>query len=134
MSTPKYIFYLIYFIFHVLLIGGSIYMMNRIDASDFNFINGFVGGDNIIFTKGNVIFFSILGIILFLINIVMVNMQITGAKKRQVKMESEINSLKAKIYDLNEAQIPTGLRKADPKKNPSASSSESDEQNPGRQL
>lgn len=114
MGTSKYVFYLIYFIFHILLIGGSIYMMNRLGVSDFKWINGFISGDNMVFNKGNIIFFSILGLILFLINVVMVNVQISSSKKKIVKLEGEINSLKAKIYDLNEAFVPTATKRATP--------------------
>lgn len=114
MGTSKYVFYLIYFIFHILLIGGSIYMMNRLGVSDFEWINGFISGDNMVFNKGNIIFFSILGLILFLINVVIVNIQISSSKKKIMKLEGEINSLKAKIYDLNEAFVPTATKKARP--------------------
>jgi len=112
MSTPKYVFFLIYFIFHVLLLGGTIYMMNRLGESDYGWINGFVSGDNLVFNETNITIFAVLGLILFLVNVVMVNMQISGSKKREQKLEGEVNSLKAKLYDLQDAQKPVSPKQA----------------------
>ncbi len=117
MSTPKYVFYLIYFIFHVLLLGGTIYMMNRLGESDYGWINGFVNGDNLIFNEANITLFAVLGLILFLINVVMVNIQAGSSKKKVQKLENEVNSLKARLYDLQDAQSP-GTRKSTPSSAP----------------
>ncbi len=113
MSTSKYVFYLIYFIFHVLLIGGSIYMIILLGESNFGWINSFVIGDNLIFNEGNIIIFSVVGMVLFLVNVVLVNVQLTGANKRESKLENEVNSLKAKLYDLQDAQLPATKKKVE---------------------
>lgn len=102
-------------------------MMNRLAESDWGWVNSFVSGDNLIFNQSNIIIFSVVGMILFLVNVLLVNVQLTGAKKRESNLESEINSLKAKLYDLQDAQSP-GIRKEVEQEAPGESGSTPDKQ------
>ncbi len=49
------------------------------------------------------IYASILGLILFIINVVLVTMGNRASKKEMERLEREANSYKAKMFDLQEA-------------------------------
>lgn len=50
------------------------------------------------------IYGSVLGLILFAVNMVMFNMASSGSKKEIERLEHEANSYKAKMFDLQEAK------------------------------
>ncbi len=123
MSTPKYIFYLIYFIFHFLLFFGAKVLIDIVSENDFEEIGKFLNNENLLINKSYVIPFVIFGLILYLINLLLVNLQIRSHKKKVAKLEGEVNSLKAKLYDLQDAKgierkksTDTGMTSTEPPK------------------
>ena len=96
MKKPKSIFYLVYFLFHFFLLLVSIYVNYR--SEDFEFL---------LWLRERMdwmIYATILGLILFAINMVMINMANRGSKKEIERLEHEANSYKAKMFDLQEAK------------------------------
>lgn len=102
MSTFRYVFLLIYFLFHALLLLGSILTISKIKGSDFKFINGFINDENLFLNSSNLITFTIVGLILFGINAVMLWMDSKQDKKAITTRDQEIMSLKAKLFDLQD--------------------------------
>lgn len=92
MKKPKSIFYLIYFLFHVALLLVSIYVNYK--SEDFEFLLRLRERMDLM------IYVSILGLILFSIDIVLITMEARHQKKEKERLEHEINSLKAKMFDL----------------------------------
>ncbi|UII28926.1 hypothetical protein LVD15_10995 [Fulvivirga maritima] len=92
MKKPKSIFYLIYFLFHVSLLLASIYVNYK--SEDFEFLINLRGHMDLM------IYVTILGLILFFVDVVLVTMTVRSHKKEKEKLEHEINSLKAKMFDL----------------------------------
>jgi predicted membrane protein len=100
MSTFRYVFLLIYFLFHALLLLGSIRTITKIKESDFKFINGFINDENLLLNSSNLITFTIIGLVLFGINAIMLWYDRSREKRRLSQKDAEINSLKAKLFDL----------------------------------
>ncbi len=109
MSTFRYVFLLIYFLFHALLLLGSILTISKIKQSDFKFINGFINDENLFLNSSNLITFTVIGLILFLINAVMLWTDVSREKKKMVSKDREIMELKAKLFDIHGTQpVPKG--------------------------
>ena len=95
MKKPKSIFYLLYFLFHFFLLLVSIYVNYR--SEDFEFL---------LWLRERMdwmIYASVLGLILFGVNMIMLNMAGRGSRKEIERLEHEANSYKAKMFDLQEA-------------------------------
>jgi predicted membrane protein len=101
MSTFRYVFLLIYFLFHALLLMGSILTISKIRESDFKFINGFINDENLLLNSSNLITFTVLGLILFGINALMLWMDSGREKKKLEAKDREIIELKAKLFDIH---------------------------------
>lgn len=99
MKKPRSIFYLIYFIFHIGLLLASIYVNYK--SEDFEFLLKLRERMDIM------IYVSVAGLILFFIDVIMVNMEARNHKKDKEHLEHEVNSLKAKMFDLQQASKPT---------------------------
>lgn len=95
MKKPKSIFYLVYFIFHLLLLLVSIYVNYR--SEDFEFLLKLRSNMSLM------IYVSVAGLILFGINAILVSMLVKNLQKNKEKYENEINSMKAKMFDLQDA-------------------------------
>lgn len=95
MKKPKSIFYLIYFLFHVALLVVSIYVNYR--SEDFEFLLWLREKMSLM------VYVSIIGLILFSINMVMATMGNRARVKEVGYMEKEVNIMKAKMFDLQEA-------------------------------
>lgn len=95
MKRPKFIFYLIYLIFHVSLLIASIYVNYK--SEDFEFLLWLREKMDLM------IYVSIIGLILYLIDITWANIGDRSLTKEKERMSNEINSLKAKMFDLQEA-------------------------------
>lgn len=95
MKKPKSIFYFIYFLFHITFLGVAIYVNYR--SEDFEFLLWLREKMSLM------IYVSILGLILFGINMLLVAMEGRSKKKELGTMEKEVNSMKAKMFDLQEA-------------------------------
>lgn len=46
---------------------------------------------------------SVAGLILFAINMILITMEVRNNKQSKEKLENEVNSMKAKMFDLQEA-------------------------------
>jgi len=92
MKKPKSIFYLIYFLFHIILLGVSIYVNYR--SEDFEFLLKLRANMSLM------TYVSVAGLILFGINMVLISMESKNARKVKEKLENEVNSTKAKMYDM----------------------------------
>ncbi len=95
MKKPKSIFYLVYFLFHFAFLITAIYTNYR--SEDFEFL---------LWLRDRMdwmIYAAVLGLILFIVNIVMVTMAQRQTKKEVERLEHEANSFKAKMFDLQEA-------------------------------
>ncbi len=95
MKKPKSIFYFIYFLFHFGLLITAIYTNYR--SEDFEFL---------LWLRDRMdwmIYAAVLGLVLFIVNIVMVTMANRQTKKEVERLEHEANSFKAKMFDLQEA-------------------------------
>jgi len=106
MSTIRYIFLLIYFLFHALLLIGSIRTISKIRESDFKFINGFINDENLFLNSSNLITFTVVGLLLFGINAFMLWYNRGREKRRLSKKDAEINALKAKLFDIRDPEAP----------------------------
>lgn len=95
MKKPKTIFYLVYFLFHVLLLAVSIYVNYK--SEDFEFLLKLRANMSLM------TYVSVAGLILFGINMVLVYMEARNFRQTKKKLEEEVNSTKAKMYDLREA-------------------------------
>ena len=95
MKKPKSIFYLIYFLFHITLLIVSIYVNYR--SEDFEFLLWLRERMSLM------IYISIAGLVLFGINMLLMAMEGKSKNKEIQNMEKEVNSMKAKMFDLQEA-------------------------------
>lgn len=95
MKKPKSIFYFIYFLFHIALLGVSIYVNYR--SEDFEFLLWLRERMSLM------VYVSIAGLILFIINIIMITMSFRSFNKETERMLKEVNGMKAKMFDLQEA-------------------------------
>lgn len=95
MKKPRSIFYFIYFLFHVGLLLASIYVNYK--SEDFEFLLKLRERMDLM------IYVSVVGVILFLVDIILVTMAVRNHNKETEKLQHEINSLKAKMFDLQEA-------------------------------
>lgn len=95
MRKPRTIFYIIYFLFHVGLLVASISVNYK--SEDFEFLLWLRERMDIM------IYFAVAGLILFFVDIVLITMEGRHHAKEKEKLEHEINSLKAKMFDLQEA-------------------------------
>lgn len=95
MKKPKTIFYLVYFLFHVLLLAVSIYVNYK--SEDFEFLLKLRANMSLM------TYVSVAGLILFGVNMILVYMEARNFSHTKKKLEGEVNSWKAKLYDLKEA-------------------------------
>lgn len=96
MKKGKTIFLIIYLLFHLILLVSAIVVNLR--SEDFEFL--FSVRDNMSMT----VWFAIIGMILFVINVVMITSSTSHHTKKEEGLRQEINSLKAKMYDLQDAR------------------------------
>ena len=101
MSTIRYIFLLIYLLFHVFLLIGSIMTINKIRESDFKFINGFIQNENLLLNSSNLITFTVIGLILYGIHVIWIWNDKRRMQKKLKEKEHEVMALKAKLFDLS---------------------------------
>ena len=95
MKKPKSIFFLVYLLFHITLLVVSIYVNYR--SEDFEFL---------LYLRGKMslmVYVSALGLVLFFINLIFSGIDARTANKEKVALEQEVNALKAKMFDLQEA-------------------------------
>lgn len=95
MKNPKSIFFLIYLLFHVALLGISIYV--NLKSEDFEFLLKLRNNMDLM------IYASVLGLVLFGINMILVSMESRNKNRHLAKLENEKNELKAKMFDLQDA-------------------------------
>lgn len=95
MKKPKSIFYLVYFLFHISLLIVAIYVNHR--SEDFEFLLKLRSNMSLM------TYVSVAGLILFAINMILVSMEVRNNKQTKEKLENEVNSMKAKMFDLQEA-------------------------------
>ena len=98
MKNGKTIFLIIYLVFHLVLLGGAIVVNLR--SEDFEFL--FSVRDNMSVT----VWLGIIGLILFIFNVIMISVATRNHHKKEEKLRQEINSLKAKVYDLQDIKRP----------------------------
>lgn len=96
MKKGKTIFLIIYLIFHLILLVAAIIVNLR--AEDFEFL--FAVRDNMSLT----VWFGIVGLVLFVINVILISASTRHHSKKEEGLRQEINSLKAKMYDLQDAK------------------------------
>lgn len=95
MKKPKLIFYIIYLVFHIGLLAVA--LLVKYYSGDVNFLFGLLEKINWL------IYAAVLGLLLFFVNMLLVNMQARAYNKELEALEKEINSTKAKMFDLQEA-------------------------------
>lgn len=96
MKKPKTIFYFIYFLFHVGLLLVSIYVNYK--SEDFEFLLKLRERMDVM------IYVAAVGLLLFFIDLVLVTLEVRNHLKEKEKLEHEINSLKAKMFDLQDVR------------------------------
>lgn len=114
MKKGKTIFLIVYLVFHLVLLVAAIVVNQR--AEDFKFL--FSVRDNM----GAAVWFAVVGLILFILNAMMVSISTRNHEKTEEKLRQEINTLKSKLYDLQDTrptQTPTPLPKEKPETPPS---------------
>lgn len=94
MKKPKSIFYLVYFLFHISLLVVAIYVNYR--SEDFEFLLKLRSNMSLM------TYVSVAGLILFAINMILISMEVRNNKQTKAKLENEVNSMKAKMFDLQE--------------------------------
>jgi uncharacterized protein (UPF0333 family) len=95
MKKPKSIFFLVYLLFHITLLVVSIYVNYR--SEDFEFL---------LYLRGKMslmVYVSALGLVLFFINLIFSGLDARTSSKEKAALEQEVNALKAKMFDLQEA-------------------------------
>lgn len=95
MKKPKSIFFLVYLLFHIALLVVSIYVNYR--SEDFEFLLWLRG------KMSMMVYVSALGLVLFFINLIFSGIDARTANKEKAALEQEVNALKAKMFDLQEA-------------------------------
>lgn len=95
MKRAKSIFYFIYFLFHIGLLLASIYVNYK--SEDFEFLLKLREKMEVM------IYVSIVGLLLFGVDVILVTMAMRNHRKEKEKLEHEVNSLKAKMFDLQDA-------------------------------
>jgi ABC-type transport system involved in cytochrome bd biosynthesis fused ATPase/permease subunit len=100
MKKGKTIFLIVYLAFHVVLLVGAIVVNLR--SEDFEFL--FSVRDNM----ASAVWFAVLGLLLFIINIIMISLSTRNHEKQEEKLRQEVNSLKAKVYDLQDVNTSSG--------------------------
>ncbi|GAA0890566.1 hypothetical protein GCM10009122_02440 [Fulvivirga kasyanovii] len=103
MRKPRSIFYIIYFLFHIGLLLVSIYVNYK--SEDFEFLL------KLRVRMDLMIYVAIAGLVLFFIDIMLITMEVRNHKKERERLEHEVNSLKAKMFDLQEATKSTPSQK-----------------------
>ncbi|QSE98913.1 hypothetical protein [Fulvivirga lutea] len=106
MKKPKSIFLIIYFIFHVLLLVVSIYVNYR--SEDFEFLLWLRGKMDLM------VYVSAIGMILFFVNVLISGLDARSHSKEKSALEQEVNALKAKMFDLQEATSTPKKKEAKP--------------------
>ena len=106
MSTFRYVFLLLYCLFHVLLLLGSLYTISKISDSDFTFIRGFIENENTFLTSSNLINFTVFGLLLFGLNVFLIWRDSKRLKKQNDAKDREIMALKAQLFDLTPGTPP----------------------------
>jgi len=95
MKKPKSIFYLVYLLFHVILLAVSVYVNYR--SEDFEFLLKLRSNMSLM------IYVSVVGLVLFIVNMILISMEARNHRHAKEKLENEVNSMKAKMFDLQEA-------------------------------
>jgi hypothetical protein len=95
MKKPKSIFFLVYLLFHICLLVVSIYVNYR--SEDFEFLLWLRG------KMGLMVYVSVIGLILYFINVILSGMEARSNTKEKEALQQEVNGLKAKMFDLQEA-------------------------------
>lgn len=93
--TPRSIFFIVYFIFHVAFLAVAIYVNYK--SEDFEFLLWLRERMSL------VVYVAVLGLVLFGINMLIYAMLSRSKKKELAVMDKEVNSMKAKMFDLQEA-------------------------------
>ena len=99
MKKPKSIFFLVYFLFHVILLVVSVYVNYR--SEDFEFLLWLREKMSLM------VWVSAAGLLLFFINMIFSGMDTRSAKSEKDALNQEINALKAKMFDLQDATKPS---------------------------
>ena len=95
MKKPKSFFFLVYLLFHIVLLVVSIYVNYR--SEDFEFL---------LYLRGQMsmmVYISALGLLLFFVNLVFSGIDTRTSSREKAALEQEVNALKAKMFDLQEA-------------------------------
>lgn len=120
MKKGKTIFLIIYLVFHLVLLIASIVVNLR--SEDFQFL--FSIRENI----GIIVWFSAVGMILFIVNTVLITASTRNNDKREERLRREVNTLKAKIYDLQDASSSsTDVEPNETKKKPAPGKNKEDQ-------
>ncbi len=116
MKKPRFIFYLIFFLFHLGMFTFSLVVENF--KNDFDFLFGLHG------YIPSLKFITFIGLLLFIIDFAWYNITIRSHHKELDYLKSEHNSIKAKLFDMQEAtkkanvisepQLPEGENKEEP--------------------
>ena len=108
MRKPRLIFFIIYFIFHLAFLAAAISVYYK--SEDFEFLLWLRSKMDVM------IYIAILGLLLFFTMVVLITMDINSRNKEKAKLEQEVNSLKAKMFDLQEATRVTPVKPQTEKK------------------
>ena len=89
MRKFRKILYIVYFVFHIVLLGAVLYVNHELGAlfSEFYIV----------------LYIAILGMILFFIDLIIDRLVVNSYESRIRTLEAEKNEIKAKLYDRSEA-------------------------------
>ena len=124
MKRPRIIlyFFVVFGLFHVALLIGTIFVNYKRNV-DFLYLTKFLNHTE------KMIWMAVVGVILFLVNLLIFNIESRQRKKFIVEQENEINTLKAKLYDIQEASG-SAAKPVEPPHEGEDKSEESEEDNP----
>ena len=121
MKKPRFIFYIIFFLFHLGMFSFSLVVENY--KNDFDFLFGLHG------YIPSLKFITSIGLLLFIVDFAWYNITLRNHNKELDYLKSEHNSIKAKLFDMQEAtkeanvisepQLPEGENKEEPSNEPS---------------
>ena len=116
MKKPRFIFYLIFFLFHLGMFSFSLVVENF--KNDFDFLFGLHG------YIPSLKFITLIGMLLFIIDFAWYNITLRSHNKELEHLKSEYNSVKAKLFNMQETikeanvisdpQLPEGENKEEP--------------------
>jgi hypothetical protein len=75
--------------------------ISKIRESDFKFINGFIQNENLFLNSSNLITFTVVGLILYGINVIWIWNDKRRIQKKLKDKEHEVMALKAQLFDLS---------------------------------